>query len=67
MANLSPEQFNRPGTGYAPDVKRATAGETHFFCDTCGSHYVAPVRLDPAIAKLTSCRNLGCPGAVIRK
>lgn len=63
--NLNPEQFT-PGEGYAPDPKTPVAGTTRFTCDTCGSRYIAPVKIDSAIKKISNCRNRGCPGTVVR-
>lgn len=63
--NLSPDQFS-PGDGYAPDPKVPTKGTTRFVCQTCWSRYVAPVKIDPAITRITNCRNEGCPGPVLR-
>ena len=63
--NLNPAQFV-PGEGYSPDPKAPTAGTTRFVCDTCGSRYVAPVKLAPKITKISNCRNKGCPGIVQR-
>lgn len=61
-----PDQFAR-GSGYSPDPKApAVAGSTRFICETCSSHYVAPVKLGPEVTRLSSCRNRGCPGPVVR-
>lgn len=65
VSNLQPDQFAR-GDGYAPDPKTSVAGSTRFECQSCGSRYVAPVKLAPEIRKLSSCRNGGCPGPVVR-
>jgi hypothetical protein len=66
MANLNPDQFNRPGTGYAPDPKRPAPGQTKFQCQGCGSQYIVPTKLDPEVTRMSNCRNLGCGGPVVR-
>jgi len=60
---LNQNQF-RPGEGYTPSLP--AKGISHFTCTSCGSRYVAPVKIDPAITMISNCRNRGCPGPVVR-
>lgn len=64
MAELNQQQFQ---DSYAPDPKLPRTGSTRFVCESCGSRYVSPVTLGPEVKKITSCRNRGCPGPVVRQ